>query len=106
MHHGLVLKEVQRVIKLNENAWLKPYIDLNTDLGKKEKNDFVKHFLKMMNNVVFRKTMDNVRKNRDNKLFTIERRKNSLVSEPNYHTAKFFTENLLAIEMKKMRRYF
>ena len=56
-----------------------------------------------MNNAVFRKTMGNVRKHRDIKLVTTERRKNYLVSEPNYHATKFFTENLLAIEMKKQR---
>ena len=54
-----------------------------------------------MNNAVFRKTMENERKHRDIKLVTTERRKNYLVSEPNHHTTKFFTEILLAIEMKK-----
>ena len=54
-----------------------------------------------MNNVVFRKTMENVRKHRDIKLNTTERRSNYLVSKPNYHTTMFFTEHLLAIEMKK-----
>ena len=54
-----------------------------------------------MNNAVFGKTMENVRKNRDIKLVTTERRRNYLVIEPNYYTTKFFTKNLLAIEMKK-----
>ena len=54
-----------------------------------------------MNNVVFGKTMENVRKLRDIKLVTTERRTNYLVSEPNYHTTKFFTESFLAIKMKK-----
>ena len=54
-----------------------------------------------MNNAVFGKTMENVRKNRDIKLVTTERRRNYLVIEPNYYTAKLFTKNLLAIEMKK-----
>ena len=58
-------------------------------------------FFKLMNNSVFRKTMENVRKHRDIKLVTTERRRNYLVLEPNYHTTKFFTEKLLAIEMKK-----
>ena len=53
-----------------------------------------------MNNAVFGKTMENVRKYRDMKLVTTERRRNYLVSEPNYHTTNLFTENLLAIEMK------
>ena len=56
-----------------------------------------------MNNGVFGKTMENVRKHRDIKLVTTKRRRNFLVSEPNYHTKKFFTENLLATEMKKNR---
>ena len=54
-----------------------------------------------MNNAVYGKTMENARKHRDIKLATIERRRNYLVSEPNYHTTKFFTENLLTIEMEK-----
>ena len=56
-----------------------------------------------MNNAVFGKTMENVTKHRDIKLFTTERRRNYLVSEPNYHTTKFFAEHLLAIEMKKQK---
>ena len=56
-----------------------------------------------MNDAVFGKTIENVRKHRDIKLVTTERRRNYLVSEPNYHTTKFFTENLFAIEMKKKR---
>ena len=69
-------------------------------LRKKAKNDFEKDFFKLMNNAVFGKTMDNVRKHRDIKLLTADRRKNYLVSETNYHTKKFFTENLLALEIK------
>ena len=56
-----------------------------------------------MNNVVFGKTVENVRKHRHIKLATTQRRRNYLVSEPNYHTTKFFKETLLAIEMKKQR---
>ena len=54
-----------------------------------------------MNNAAFGKTMKNVRKHRDIKLATAESRRNYLVSEPNYHTTKFFTENLLTLEMRK-----
>ena len=77
---------------------------MNTDLRKRAKNDFEKDFFKLMNNAVFGKTIENVRKHRDIKLVTTERRRNYLVSEPNYHTTKFFTEHLLAIEMKKNNR--
>ena len=62
-----------------------------TDLRKKTKTDTEKDFLKLMNNSDFEKSMKNVRKHRDIKLFTAERRRNYLVSEPNYHTSKFFT---------------
>ena len=58
-----------------------------------------------MNNAVFGKTMENVRKNRDIKLVAAERRRNYLVSKPNYHTSKIFTEHLLAIEMTKMQNF-
>ena len=54
-----------------------------------------------MNNAVFAKAMGNVRNHRDIKLVTTERRRNYLVSEPNYHTTKFFSENLLTLEIKK-----
>ena len=57
-----------------------------------------------MNNSVFRKTMENVRKHRDIKLVTSDKRRNQLVSEPRYHTTKWFSENLLAIEMKKTKK--
>ena len=54
----------------------------------------------LMNNAILGKTMENVKKHRDIKLVTTERRRNYLVSEPNYHTTKFFTEHLLELEMK------
>ena len=65
------------------------------------KNDFDKDIFKLMNNVVFGKTMENVRKHRDIKLVTNDTKRNKLVTEPNYHSTKWFSLNLLAIEMKK-----
>ena len=78
---------------------------MNTDIRKKAKNDFEKDFFKLMNNAVFGKTMENKRKHRDIKLVATERRRNYLVSEPSYYSTTFFTENLLAIELKKKQRY-
>ena len=78
---------------------------MNTDLRKNAKNDFEKNFFKLMNNAVFGKTMENMRKHGNVKLVTTERRRNYLVLEPNHHTTKFFTEHLLAIEMKKKQAY-
>ena len=68
LNQGLALKNGYRVIKFNEKAWLKSYIEINTKLRKKAKNDFKKDFFKLMKNSVFRKTMKNARKHRDIKL--------------------------------------
>ena len=76
---------------------------MNTKLRTNGKNDFEKDFFKLVNNAVFEKTMVNVRKHRDIKLVTRNKRKNQLSSEPNYHTKKYFPEDLLAIEMKKIK---
>ena len=92
--HGFDLKKVYRVI-------LKSNIDINTELRKKAKYDFEKYFSKQMNNAVFGKTMENVGKHRNIKLATTEQGRNYLLSESNYYTTKFFSENLLATEMKK-----
>ena len=73
---------------------------MNTDLRKFAKNDFEKGFFNSMKNVVLGKTMENLRKHRDIKLVTTERKKNYLISEANYHTTKFFTEHLLNLYWK------
>ena len=103
LNHGLKLKKVYRVIEFEQEAWLKKYIDFNTDLRAKATNDSEKDFFKLMNNVVFGKTMENVRKHRDIKLVKTDKKRNKLVSEPNYHTMKRIDDNLAIIEMKKVK---
>ena len=105
LNHGLALRKVHRVIRFNQNVWLKSYIYMNSHLRRKSKNDFVKYFFKLINNAFFGKTMKNVRQNRDIKLITTKERRNYLVLEPTYHFTKFFTENVLAIKMKKTQVY-
>ena len=101
LNHGLILKKVHTVITFNQKARLKKYIDMNTEYRMNAKNDFDKDLFKLMNNAVFGKTMENVRMHRDIKLVTNDTKRNKLALEPNYHTTKWFSENLLAIEMKK-----
>ena len=72
-------------------------------LRQKAKNNFEKDFFKLMNNALFEKFMENVRKHRNIKLVTTGRRRSYLVSELNSYTTKFFTENVLAIEMRKIQ---
>ena len=103
LNHGLMLKKVHRVIQFNQEASLKKYIDMNTKLRTEAKNDFEEDVFKLMDNSIFGKTMENARKHRDVKLVTTDKRRNQLVSEPNYHTTKYFSEDLLAIEMKKIK---
>ena len=80
LNHELILKKVHKVVQFYQKTWLKPYIDMNTKLRKKAKMYY-----------------------RDSKLVTTDKRRNRLVSESNYHTTKWFSENLLAIEMKKIK---
>ena len=82
---------------------MKPYIGMNTKSRTEAKNDFEKDFFKPMNNSVFGKTMENVRKHSAIKLVKKDKRRNQLASEPNYHTPKYFSENVMAIEMKKTK---
>ena len=103
LNHGLKLKKIYRTIEFNQKAWLKPYIDMNAELRKLAKDDFEKDLFKLMNNAVFGKTMENIRKHRDIKLVTTDKKRNKLVSEPNYHTMNYISEDLSIIEMNKTR---
>ena len=86
--------KVHQVIEFDQEAWLKEYINFNTELREKVNNEFEKDSFKLMNNAVFGKTMENVRKNE---------KRNKLVSEPNFHTMKLIDDNLAIIKMKKVK---
>ena len=90
LNNGLKFKKVRRVSRFQQKAWLKLYIDMNTKLRKEAKSEFEKDFFKQMNNSVFRKTMENVRKHGDIKLVTTTAKRIKLVSQANYHTTKHF----------------
>ena len=78
LNHRVILKIVHKVIQFNQKLWLKPFIDINTKLRTKARNDFEKGVSKLMNNSVFGKTMENVRKERNVKPATTDRRRNYL----------------------------
>ena len=103
LDYGLKLEKIHRVIEFNQKSWLKPYIDMNTELRKIAKNDFEKDFFNLMNNAVSGKTMENVRKHRYIKLVTTDKKRSKLVSEPNYHTMNYISEDLSIIEMKRTK---
>ena len=103
LNHGLKFKKIQRVIEFNQEAWLKPYIDMNTELRKLAKNDFEKDLFKLMNNSLFGKTMENIRKHRDIKLVTTDKKRSKLVSEPNYHTIDLIIESITEIKKTKVK---
>ena len=96
-------KKIHRVIEFSQEAWLKPYIDINTELRKLAKNYFEKDLFRLMNNAVFVKTMENIRKHRDIKPVTSDKKRSKLVSEPNHHTINLISEDLSIIEMKKTK---
>ena len=75
---------------------------MNTELMKNPKNDFVKDFFKLKNNAFYGKTFENVRNHRDIRIVTLNRKRSMFVSEPNYHSTKYISKDLLIMEMKKV----
>ena len=98
---GLKLKKVHRVLKFNQSPWLKQYIDFNTQKRTQAKNSFEKDFFKLMNNSVFGKTMENIRKRVDVRLITDEKKLLKMTSKPTYVSSKIFNENLVAVHKIK-----
>ena len=98
---GLKLKRVHRVLEFNQSPWLKQYIDFNTQKRTNAKNSFEKDFFKLMNNSVFGKTMENIRKRVDVRLVTSKEKLLKLASKPTYVSSKIFNENLVAVHKIK-----
>ena len=98
---GLQITKVHRVLEFDQSPWLKQYIDFNTKKRTNAKNTFEKDFFKLMNNSVFGKTMENVRKRVDVRLITDEKKLLKMTSKPTYVSSKIFNENLVAIHKIK-----
>ena len=100
---GLKLTHIHRGIKFKESPWLEKYISLNTKLRTGAKNEFEKYFFKLMNNAVFGKTMENIRNRVNIKLVNNEKQAEKLSAKPNYKHCNIFSEDLVAIHMKKTK---
>ena len=104
LEEGMILKKVRRGIRFYQSPWVEPYIRKNTDLRKEAKNAFEKDFFKLMNNSVFSKTIENIRK-RQNVILVDDRKKTlKLSSKINFDRATIFDEHLVAVHMKKKQK--
>ena len=103
LQHGLRLDRIHQVIEFDQSPWLKTYIDFNTQLRVAATNDFEKDFFKLMNNSVFGKMMDNIRKHRNIKLVMTEEKYLHTVMCPNFKSGVLFGENLMGCEMGKIK---
>ena len=103
LQHGLRLDRIHIAIEFDQSPWLKTYIDFNTQLRTAATNDFEKDFFKLMNNSVFRKTMENIRKHRNIKLVMTEEKYLRTVMKPNFKSGVLFGENLMGCEMGKIK---
>ncbi|XP_011698162.1 PREDICTED: uncharacterized protein LOC105456083, partial [Wasmannia auropunctata] len=103
--HGLRISKIHRVLQFAQSPWLRDYIELNTKFRTLATNEFEKNLYKLMNNAVFGKTMENVRNHVDVRLLTKwEGRFNAeaMIAKPNFHSRSVFSENLVAVEMRKL----
>ena len=98
---GLKIKKVHRVLEFNQSPWLKQYVHFNTEKRKHAKNSIEKAFFKLMNNSVFGKTMENLRKRVDVRLVTNEKKLDKLTSKPTFISSKIFNESLMAVHKVK-----
>jgi len=100
---GCKITKFNKIIQFKQSPWLKQYIDFNTSMRAKATNDFEKDFYKLMNNSVFGKTMENVRKHIDAKIATTEQQKNRMINNPRCKTQRIFNENMVIFELFKKK---
>ena len=103
LKQGMKLKRVHRVLEFEQECWMEPYIRMNTEFRKKSKSDFEKNFYKLMNNSVFGKTMENVRKHVQIELARSDETEKirKLVASPLYSRHVIFSNDLVGIDMHK-----
>ena len=98
---GLKIRKIHIVLKFNQSPWLKQYIDFNTEKRKHAKNSLEKDFFKLMNNSIFGKTMENLRKRVDIRVVTNEKKLDKFTAKPTYVSSKIFLKNLMAVHKVK-----
>ncbi|KAK3083783.1 hypothetical protein FSP39_003181 [Pinctada imbricata] len=98
---GLILSKIHRVLEFTQSPWLKSYIDFNTEKRAQAKTDFEKDFYKLMNNSVFGKTMENMRKRMNVELVHKKERLRKVCAKPNFQSFKIFNEDLVAVNLRK-----
>ena len=105
LRHGLVLEHIHRAIGFSQSDWMKPYIDFNTQLRTLTTNDFEKNFFRLMNNSVFGKTLENIRKHRNIKLVMSKDKYLHTIMKPNFKSGVLYGENLMGCEMAISKCY-
>ena len=103
LDHGLILERIHRCIRFKQSLWMKEYVDFNTRLRTSAKNDFEKDFYKQMNNSVFGKTMENIRRHRNIKLVNNKEEYLKTVMKPNFKSGTLLEDDLMGCEMGKVK---
>ena len=101
MQKGLILKEVHKVLEFKQAAWMKPYVDFNTEMRRLATSSSAKNFFKFLNNALYGRTMMNLRKQVNIRLTTSAATARNLIAKPNFMSFKIINDDLVAIEMRK-----